>query len=472
MTLLSGDAEAQYIQAQMSATLNQFSTELWQKRERVLHLWHSNVQNDDTLDIDKEISWSQFRDHMPDILRLLCDRWSKWPAIGEIGEREHDTAVAHSHYRWQQNYNLRDMVREWGHFNMALLEVIDGIILDLTVTLADDNQNLDHNATAPAAPLHAAALHPGAGVRSARTWRLESAGCLARAMAAQMLTESMSGSITHYSELMQGEAALRGRELEAILESLHAEERERTLMLRDAAHDVRGSLVIVTGSASIIDREALQGNDRAQVHRLLQTGVRSLQDMMTDLIDLARLEAGEEELHLDTFDAARTLRELCETVRPLTHSKHLELRYDGDSEQVLKVQGDETKVRRIVQNLLLNAIYYTPKGHISLQWADYDDEHWVITVQDSGPGFPSIAPVSADGHAGIDGHAGVEDFGRPRSEGIGLAIVRRLCALLHAQIQIDSQPGAGSTFRIIMPRQYEEAEDQRTKAKSAENATR
>ena len=461
MTLLAKDAESEDIQIQMRLALAQLSSELWEQREQVLYLWHARVQNDDALDNSAQLSWNQFADHMPAFLRILCDRWSEWPTAHCIEERERETARAHSQYRWQQNYNLSALTREWGHFNTALLEVVDQIILDLSVALVGSKTDIPARSILSEAAMHSeTTTYPTVTMRATHAWSLGRAGYLARSIAAQMLTESMTGSIAYYAELIQAEAAARGRELEAIVEQLRDQERERAQLLRQAAHDVRGSLVIVTGSASIINQENLPGDDRAQVHHLLQTGVRSLHDMMTDLIDLARLEAGEEQMQLHTFDVAQLLRELGETVRPLAQSHNLELRYDGEPE--LCVQGDEIKVRRIAQNLLLNAIYTTKEGHISLKWADHHPECWTLTVQDSGPGFPST--TSSDGiasHDGIepydnaaDGHGRLLTSARPRSEGVGLTIVRRLCALMHGQMEIDSQPSIGSTFHILLPRHY------------------
>ncbi len=452
--------------AELRSTLGLLAGALWEQHDQVLQLWRTNMENDATLDTSAKFSWSQFADHVPDILRLLCDQWRNWPHSNHETERERQTARAHSQHRWQQGYDIRSLTREWGHFNAALLAIIDHIIFD--------QATVSSNGKVHSMVSDEVAAHPVS---------LGQAGRLARAMAAQMLTESMSGSIVQYSELLQTEALVRGREMEAVIEHLRQEERARGQILREAAHDLRGSLGILTGSTSIIDHENLQGNERAQVHRLLQSGVRSLQDMMTDLIDLSRLEAGAEKLHLQTFDVARALRELCETTRPLAHSRNLELHCLGT--ETLQVEGDEIKVRRIAQNLLLNAINYSQDGHIYLKWQEHDKDHWALTVQDNGPGFLDDSPIASaikratdvardvdQSHAGeneptvashienaqsaatANANTTSQSASRAQGEGVGLTIVKRLCALMNARIELDSQPETGSTFHIILPRSY------------------
>jgi signal transduction histidine kinase len=76
--------------------------------------------------------------------------------------------------------------------------------------------------------------------------------------------------------------------------------------------------------------------------------------LLSDLVDLARLDAGQDQLYLDTFDAAAALRELCESLRPMAAERSLFLRTTRPV--ALEVQGDRVKILRVLQNLLLNAL--------------------------------------------------------------------------------------------------------------------
>jgi K+-sensing histidine kinase KdpD len=109
-------------------------------------------------------------------------------------------------------------------------------------------------------------------------------------------------------------------------------------------------------------------------------------------MDLARLEAGHEPLQLEEFDAAKLLTDLVASVQPTATERGLILRADGAASLVVKT--DRLKLHRIAQNLLVNALKYTPSstgnpGMISVSWPTENDWRWGFSVQDSGPGLPT-----------------------------------------------------------------------------------
>ena len=203
--------------------------------------------------------------------------------------------------------------------------------------------------------------------------------------------------------------------------------------------------------------------------------------MLTDLLSLARLEAGHEQREITTFDAASLLRDFCTASQTAATDRGLFLKMDGPSS--LSVEGDKAKVTRILQNLLLNAVKYTQRGGISVTWgpdSTRGTDRWTFSVQDTGPGIDgaSAAPLAQEllnaTEAGNDAREASTDRRRdiapaatlpsaspelPRSEqpgeGVGLTIVKRLCELLDAGLELATKPGQGSTFRVILPRGYE-----------------
>jgi signal transduction histidine kinase len=147
----------------------------------------------------------------------------------------------------------------------------------------------------------------------------------------------------------------------------------------------------------------------------------------------------------------------------------------------LVVEGDRVKVCRIAQTLLLNALQYTKHGGIKVTWeaAGAGAERWMLCVQDSGPGLgtPNTTPLSvaldtatrdlqklekkaAEARADENpapaptlASRASPQADRP-GEGIGLAIVKRLCELLDAGLELQTEPGKGSTFRVTFPSRY------------------
>ena len=149
------------------------------------------------------------------------------------------------------------------------------------------------------------------------------------------------------------------------------------------------------------------------------------------------------------------------------------------------VEGDIVKIRRMTQNLVLNAIKYTVTGGVTVTWGDSvagDGKRWLVRVQDTGPGFKAgpgsplagglkdatgLARESeADGKSGNVSLADAAPNASPErrqadrpqhlqpGEGIGLSIVKRLAELLDASIEMESSAQTGTQFRIFLPRQY------------------
>lgn len=221
---------------------------------------------------------------------------------------------------------------------------------------------------------------------------------------------------------------------------------------------------------------------------MLKLGVQSLNMLLSDLMDQARLEAGQERRQITHFDVAARLKDYCDTTRPLAAERNLFLVAKGPPS--LMIDGDAEKIQRIVQNLVLNALKVTEEGGIKVTWEAGDNEHrpqWALCIQDTGPGFERgyATPLESNlKRATTEAHevehrnvsAGQPDSLQsdsaptlasqsshppsrlPSGEGIGLSIVKRLCEMLDASLELESSKGEGTTFRVIFPRRYGESE--------------
>jgi signal transduction histidine kinase len=206
---------------------------------------------------------------------------------------------------------------------------------------------------------------------------------------------------------------------------------------------------------------------------LVRRSADSLDTLLNDLIELARLEAGREQRNVGRFNARTEISELCDSLQPLAASRKLYLKFDAPV--ALVVDGDAVKVRRIAQNLILNALKYTERGGVVVTCADVaagEVARWALTVGDTGVGLDAsmMAPLAqALNTATKEAHAIAREPAVPTlpsasvpvrtaseqpSEGVGLSIVKRLCELLDASMELETKPGSGTTFRIIFPRQY------------------
>jgi signal transduction histidine kinase len=213
---------------------------------------------------------------------------------------------------------------------------------------------------------------------------------------------------------------------------------------------------------------------------LLERSVASLHALLDDLTTQARLDAGQETREIRPFDAAAVLRELCRTREMLARERGLFLECEGPDS--LPIEGDEVKTRRIAQNLLQNGLMYTRQGGVRISWEELEQppRRWILCVQDTGPGLPSerAAPLSAaiesatrdtlsaQADATTGANAAPPQAPAPtlpslspvasnaHGEGIGLSIVKRLCELLDASIELQTEPGKGTTFRVTFPCRY------------------
>jgi two-component system CheB/CheR fusion protein len=230
--------------------------------------------------------------------------------------------------------------------------------------------------------------------------------------------------------------------------------------LRATSHDLRGSFGIITGATALLNLMDTE-EQRARSLEMIQRNLRQVTYMMNQLLDYSRLEAGQERLEISTFDVSDVLSELCESMIPLAKDKNLWLKIEGTDQLI--IDGDLVKIRRIVQNLLLNAIRYTKNGGVSIKWGKpentitangFNEQHWFLDIEDTGLGMPVSLLSKLTEASGEDKQVVGQSSASATGEGIGLFIVKRLCELLSAKLFIESNKNAGTLFRIQLPASY------------------
>jgi signal transduction histidine kinase len=428
-----------------TSELNALASHLAARRQPLLQAWKAAVSGDPRLTTASSLPRRQFYDHIPDILRDFQSRLraaseSEGARAQAAGKKD---ASAHGLQRWQQGYRLHEVTREWGHLHLCV-----------AIELEDY-----------------ARQHPGAD---------PAAMALARRVLIELMNEGVSESAGQYFHLRQVEAAGYVRDVEQALEQLRELERARAELWRQAAHDLRGDLGVVMNASEGLATGNVPPALREQFSRLLQRSFSSLHSMLDDVMSLARLQAGHESVRISPVDAGELLTDLCDALRPVARERGLYLKSEGPASLV--VDGDPVKLRRIAQNLLLNAIKYTDHGGITVGWGDSrdgDSERWMLCVEDTGPGFhagpgaPLAGALEAATHEarhvderpdqgaasqGVESEPTSSRDTRPvhqqHGEGIGLSIVKRLCELLDAAIEVESQVAEGTTFRVVFPRSY------------------
>jgi signal transduction histidine kinase len=290
-----------------------------------------------------------------------------------------------------------------------------------------------------------------------------------------LVNETISESAGQYERMQQAEAAGHVGDLRGALASVHQIERHRSTLFHQAVHDLRNDVVGVSLAAVQLGKVDMAGTDRVESATYLKQAVQGLNTMLEELMELARLQAGQETRRIAAFDAAVLLHELCAAHQPYARESRLFLAVEGPAR--LTVEGDAEKTRRLAKNLVGNALKYTPCGGVSVTWGQ-EKETWWLMVKDtgpgllSGPGSPLVtglqqATASAkesdertaagEGEASkvlpppTDAASAEAPSPHQAGEGIGLSIVKRLCELLDASIEIASSAEAGTTFRVVFP---------------------
>jgi len=235
-------------------------------------------------------------------------------------------------------------------------------------------------------------------------------------------------------------------ELEAKLEQ---QSQHKSRLMSALSHDARTPLNAVVLSAKLLESQA-KDQDDPEVQECLRTirnAVRNVLDLLSDLLDLSRIDAGATRAESSRFPLKATLAECLSSIEPQAQAKGLKVRLEAGDLDDARLETDRAKLKQILANLLSNSLRYTEKGHIRL-FAGRSGARVLIGVEDTGVGI-----AGSDQQRIFDEFAVLEHPNRPRGEGtgLGLAICRRLANLLQGEILLDSEKGRGSTFTLSLP---------------------
>jgi signal transduction histidine kinase len=169
-----------------------------------------------------------------------------------------------------------------------------------------------------------------------------------------------------------------------------------------------------------------------------------LTELTEALLTLSRTESGHAQVHVESLNVAEVVRDVTQNLGILATDKDQELQVNGESEMVAK--SDRTLLRQALLNIVHNAIRYSPtRSHITLKMRRTEHEA-IVEVVDQGPGIGTAHRARVFDR--------FFDTGRSRSEGgygLGLAIAKASIERCGGRIEVDSEPGSGSTFRIHLP---------------------
>jgi two-component system OmpR family sensor kinase len=215
----------------------------------------------------------------------------------------------------------------------------------------------------------------------------------------------------------------------------------------DASHELRTPIAIIRGEADVaLTQDRSPAEYQASLNIVLDEG-RRLSRLVDDLLNLARADAGHVKLRIEELYLNDLVVECCRSVQPLAAARTIAL--DCQAADDVPFRGDPGLLRRLIVNLLDNAIRYTPQGgRVSAALAD-EGTQVRISVADTGCGIPADAvPHVFDRFYRVDQGRSREDGGF----GLGLAIVKWIAESHGGAVALSSQPAQGATFTVSLPR--------------------
>ena len=266
-------------------------------------------------------------------------------------------------------------------------------------------------------------------------------------MILQILSVFVTEYITYYLIRQQEES---NKKLLDTIEDLKRAEQSKNDFMANVSHEIRTPINTICGISEVVMREDLEDKVRRDIFDIQAAG-RNLLSVVSDILDFSELEAGEMELVEEPYNITSTINDIMNMAIAKNSEKNLEIIVDCDASIPCSLLGDEQKIRRIIMNIVDNAIKFTKDGGIVIVVSSREEAYGInlsVTVKDTGIGmneenienlFTSFSQV---------------DTKRNRQEGgigLGLAIAQAIVEKMGGFITVRSAPDKGSEVQFVIP---------------------
>lgn len=246
---------------------------------------------------------------------------------------------------------------------------------------------------------------------------------------------------------------LEKTQAELQLKKAEAEEASRlkSQFIAGMSHEFRTPLTSILGYTEMLERGMLDEQQLSSATTAISSGAQHLMSLIDNVLDQARFEAGEMELHLEVVDLVAMISDIQAMFEPLARKKGLALRVQGhDVPNDCWIRVDGMRLRQLMINLCNNAIKYTDKGRVTVEYhvqgTGGSDAQLSFKVIDTGPGI-----AEAEQHAIFNAFHRVSAQSAKAGAGLGLAISRQILELMGGGLNLQSQVGQGSEFELTVP---------------------
>jgi signal transduction histidine kinase len=237
-----------------------------------------------------------------------------------------------------------------------------------------------------------------------------------------------------------------------LLDAAQAASRAKSDFIATMSHELRTPLNAVLGHLQLLEME-IHGpmtEQQQEAVRRIEAASRHLRGLIEEVLSFAKLEAGRIPVRVEETDLCALATEVAAVIEPLATEKSLRFVLDP-CEPHLPVRTDPDKVRQVLINLAGNAVKFTDEGEVRITVRGDDDEA-VLSVADTGPGISR----EDRGRLFRPFEQLASGFSRPHGgTGLGLYLCGRYASMIGGRIEVDSTPGEGSTFSLVLPRDAE-----------------
>jgi len=395
------------------AVASRFAKHLRTHQSTITESWIQAVKSDPGIPSSQRLSESELSDHLPALFNDLIDYLQTSAAEGTRRQVRQE-AQRHGNQRWKQSYQLIELLRELGTVQRLLLRRGLRSFLQLHPEFSPDGDD-------------------------------------ARDLISQYFEDATTGSVEQYVQNYGAQLNETSHSLAEANDRLLKTDASRLALIRTISHDLGNFLNSLTWVVEAFSFES----DEAERTKMLEVTKRNLADMSSlvrELTDYSVLLAGDVKAEIDPVSLTSLCQEIKESLSPMAIANDLALEV---SNQVgpMTVWADARKLKQIVANLVSNAIKYRqrdkPDGFVRLIFESADEEHWQLTVTDSGVGIPQedLQKVFEEFQRG----APSENI---QGAGLGLAITKRLVLLLQGEISVSSEVGRGTQFVLRFSRSF------------------
>lgn len=235
-------------------------------------------------------------------------------------------------------------------------------------------------------------------------------------------------------------------------EEAEAANKAKSEFLANMSHEIRTPLNGIQGMLSLLIRSGLEGEQREFAEASLESAVR-LNRLLSDILDISRVEAGKLAVHEEPFDLPELVKHVCELFRLSTEEAGIDLVRRVEDDLPHEVVGDSARLQQILTNLVGNALKYTDSGGIRVEVSrltplEEGSERILFSVFDTGIGIDreTLDTLFEPFTQGSSGYAR-----QYQGAGLGLSICKRLVDLMGGNMSVESTPGEGSAFHVVLP---------------------